>query len=60
MAPWIAQYKKKWELIEEFKDWLGPVDKDTNSFYCKFCEDTLSLSNMGIRALRSHQKKGNI
>ena len=48
-------FKKSWLNHEDFKDWLLE-DVDKEKFKCKWCGDDtpMALSNMGIRALKSH------
>ena len=48
-------FNKSWLKHENFKDWLVK-DVDKGNFKCKWCGDNtaMALSNMGIRALKSH------
>lgn len=52
-------FQNAWLLDDNFKDWLIADPKDKTVFRCLYCHgyDTsksMSLSNMGIRALHSH------
>ncbi|KAG8177476.1 hypothetical protein JTE90_008660 [Oedothorax gibbosus] len=42
------------EWVEKFP-WLCSVPNDTNQARCKLCLNKFSLSNMGLRAVRSHK-----
>ncbi|XP_066934412.1 uncharacterized protein [Clytia hemisphaerica] len=42
-----------WSEIDEFKDWIARSSVNTQA-RCKRCHKTFELSNMGVRALRSH------
>ena len=39
---------------EEFKEWLVKVKDDNTQVRCRRCQKTISLSNMGIKALKRH------
>jgi hypothetical protein len=41
-------------LKDKFKPWLGQVEKDSFSAYCKLCSISFTLRNMGEQALTSH------
>lgn len=41
-------------LHPEFQPWLKESTKNSNAGYCDFCKKPFLLSNMGIRAVKSH------
>lgn len=57
-----GKYQSDWEdsvLFPDFASWVQPVktgkkDDDIHFFSCKHCRGRLSISNMGVTALRSH------
>lgn len=51
-----TRFDENWLLEEDFKIWLGRIEKDDNSARCLKCLKTFSLSNMGRKALTDHQK----
>ncbi|KAJ8685235.1 hypothetical protein QAD02_021028 [Eretmocerus hayati] len=49
-----SRYKRKWENDPLYSEWVGEVQDNTNAFFCKACNQSKSLSNMGKRSLESH------
>ena len=52
-----SRFNIDWLSIGEYKDWLLPEDSDPTKAMCKICRKTLSLSNMGGKAVRSHAER---
>ena len=55
-----ARFNTAWMSKEEYKSWLQPVPSDNTRAKCTLCMKTISLSNMGQKAIKSHatgQKK---
>ena len=46
-------FQDGWLLSEEFKAWLCKASTKGEA-RCRLCQTNMALSNMGIRALRSH------
>ena len=46
-------FQDGWLLSEEFKAWLCKASTKGEA-RCRLCQTNIALSNMGIRALRSH------
>ena len=42
------------ELNPDIAEWLKPVENDNTRVFCIPCKKTIELSNMGIRAVKSH------
>ena len=45
-----------WKLDPKFKEWLGVDPESKFNFYCKKCQCTCELGNMGKGALKKHLK----
>ena len=51
-----THFNSAWKLDPKFKEWLE-VDSESNfNFYCKKCQCTCELGNMGKGALNKHMK----
>lgn len=51
-----CRFQHKWLLLEEFKDWLKPVDDNEHCAKCSVCVKKIEIGKMGISALRSHMR----
>lgn len=49
-----SRFRHVWLDNPQYKSWLQEDKTDSNKFYCKMCKQSVSLSNMGVGALRSH------
>ena len=49
-----TKFHSDWMMIDEFKEWLLPDNADSTKAKCKLCQKSITLSNMGTRALKSH------
>ena len=49
-----SRFNTDWLSRKECKDWLLREESDNTKGRCKICKKTLSLSNMGETAVRSH------
>ena len=49
-----ARFNTAWMSKEEYKSWLQPVPSDNTRAKCTLCMKTISLSNMGEKAIKSH------
>ena len=49
-----ARFNREWLSKKEYQLWLTPVEGDVTKAKCKICVKTLSLSNMGEIAVRTH------
>ena len=49
-----TSFNSDWLLKEKFESWLGQIEKDSFSAYCKLCSKSFILSNMGEQALTSY------
>ena len=57
MANKKASFQMDWmdpAVNQEWSEWLRPVEKDSNREFCKICNKSFSLSNMGRQAVISH------
>ena len=52
--PMFTYFKNSWLSEKDFSEWLIKDDDDKKNFKCKWCSCTLSLSNMGRKALTVH------
>ena len=52
--PKFTYFKNAWLSEKDFSEWLIKDDDDKKNFKCKWCSCTLSLSNMGRKALTIH------
>jgi len=48
-------FDEKW-LKDTGYDWLDACDNDRTSFKCRLCCKVLKLSNMGLKAIKSHSE----
>ena len=48
-------FDELWLKDEKFGLWLQQVRNDRTCFRCKLCSKVLKLSNMGIKAIKSHE-----
>lgn len=51
-----CHFNPEWQSSSDFKNWLLPSSKSSNEAYCKLCQKTFSLSNMGLSAVKNHLK----
>ena len=51
-----CQFKKEWREKKEYKDWIKEIPENPTKAYCKLCNKTIELSNMGQTGLTSHMK----
>lgn len=51
-----CKFKKEWKEDPQFRDWLGEVSGDVQRAYCKFCKKSFDVGNMGLSALKSHER----
>lgn len=51
-----CKFADSWLEKTEFKSWLKPVADNIREAYCFFCKKKISISSMGINALRSHME----
>ena len=49
-----SRFHHAWLDNQQYKSWLPEDKTNSNKFYCKMCKQNISLSNMGVAALRSH------
>lgn len=49
-----TSFSHEWLLMDKFKSWVAPVERDSFSAKCKLCQKMFALSNMGEQALISH------
>ena len=50
-------FQDNWLDSEEFKEWLVKVKDDNTQARCRRCQKTISLSNIGIQALKEITQK---
>ena len=52
----IAQKKTyfsdSWLQNEEYSQWIKKCENDENAFFCSWCCKKVTLSNMGIQAIK--------
>ena len=48
---WNTYFRAEW--VDQY-DWIARVENDNTMFRCKACGTKLSLSNMGIQAIKNH------
>ena len=49
-----STFRHAWLGNPQYKPWLQKDNIDSTKFYCKMCKQSISLSNMGVAALRNH------
>ena len=49
-----SRFRHVWLDNPQYKSWLQEDKTDSTKFYCKMCKQSVSLSNMGVGALKSH------
>ena len=49
-----CKFAGSWLEHEQYKPWLKPVSGNDREAYCSFCKKKISVTSMGINALRSH------
>ena len=48
-----SYFQDCWLVDDRFKDWISETQSRTEA-RCKLCKKTITLSNMGVQALKSH------
>jgi hypothetical protein len=49
-----CKFQIEWLRKDEFSGWIYSVERDIYSAGCKLCQKEFLLSNMGLRAVKSH------
>ena len=49
-----SRFRHAWLDIPQYQSWLQEDKTDSTKCYCKLCKQSISLSNMGVGAVRSH------
>ena len=50
----MSTFNRVWLTDPNYCDWIEQVKSDEKSARCRLCLKTFALSNMGVRALKSH------
>ena len=50
-----SRFNRQWLSNPSWKGWLKPCDSPNEAF-CESCNKTIMLSNMGVMAIKSHEK----
>ena len=51
-----CKFREKWTDEPEFKPWLRAVAGNDRQAYCSLCKKTISITWMGLNAVRSHMQ----
>ena len=51
-----SYFQDCWLVDDRFKDWISETQSSTGA-RCKLCRKTITLSNMGVQALKSHAEE---